>query len=32
VPDTVMTGLTSKNPVVVALMSIIFSTIWERTT
>ncbi|OPY25753.1 MAG: Sugar-specific transcriptional regulator TrmB [Methanocella sp. PtaU1.Bin125] len=32
VPDTVMTGLTSKNPMVVALMSIIFSTVWERTT
>lgn len=32
VPDTVMTGLTSRNPVVVALMNIIFSTIWERTT
>ncbi len=31
VPGTEMTGLTSKNPVVVALMSIIFSTIWERT-
>jgi predicted DNA-binding transcriptional regulator len=26
-----MTGLTSKNPVIVALMGIIFSTIWERT-
>jgi HTH-type transcriptional regulator, sugar sensing transcriptional regulator len=26
-----MTGLTSKNPAIVALMDIIFSTIWERT-
>jgi len=32
VPGTVMTGLTSENPVIVALMSLIFSTIWERTT
>ena len=31
VPDTVMTGLTSKNPMAVSLMSIVFSIIWERT-
>jgi sugar-specific transcriptional regulator TrmB len=31
VPDTVMTGLTSKNPMAVSLMSIVFGIIWERT-
>ncbi len=31
VPDAEMAGLTSKNPMIVALMSIIFSTVWERT-
>jgi sugar-specific transcriptional regulator TrmB len=32
VPDTVMTGLTSRNPMAVSLMSIVFSIAWERTT
>ena len=32
VPGTVMTGLTSKNPMAVSLMSIVFSIVWERTT